>query len=316
MSELTSNSGGWSIITEFLGAIDAIKDFVDEVLGMIRTIIKIFADFFAFFKPSVMNAKLNGPVVRLIGTPTNYQDALAYKVCTAIIPIAAIFIIVYLMMQITDLALSDQLDMEIFLKTILFTLIGFMLMDNLYPLMLKGYEGICGLNNSISSEVASMLSPVNLDSFLTVLESLNPFKDGFDFEDIFQSYINIINIVAFIVALPFLAIAATVTLDWVVGIRAVKIAITMAFIPVAVAGMYANDGQSIMTTKAVTHIKKIISLFVQGPLILIMTHIVISALYDAGAGYFGPILLMVLMIPLMFKSLKQSEETAEEIMDV
>lgn len=311
------------LVSGFFNGVTKVTEWVTSLVETVTSIIDMFKDAANIFVPSFLNDSLHKPVVKLIGTASNYQGTSAYKVYEVMIPVAAMFLMIYLGMQITDMIMADKLDMEQFAKTLGYAVISLLLMDNAYEFMLKIYEAICDPGSGLVQELFQQsgmgdISNQGIALIGNVVEQLNPFIDKSGnivlnpVEFLTNSIQSITNILGYIILLPIILIALIlikVTVDWVVTMRAIKIAVYIALSPIAFANIFSGNGMT--ASKGFTHFKKIISLFLQGPIILISSSIVVSTLFGANGAFKSPLILLFVFWAQIRSTLKNSEETAE-----
>ena len=325
------------VIEDIEEAASAVMDFIDLVFSFFSN------DFSQYYDIKSIAHNMHAYTSTLIGSSTSYSDAVAFKVYDALIPIAAGLLLIYFAMHITDLVITEKFNVENFLKSILFMFFALWVMDNAYGFMVKAYEAICaydisGASSSLTSDIINKLDPINqynnsIDSIEDFIETfLGLDTSGYDLDSsdaavalvewvkfitkyFLNALVNLVFLPVNIVIGLILILIMEVRLILTAAKRAVKIAVHMALAPIAFANCF---GDAMTRSGGFRHFLRIISLFVQGPIILIGVKICVHIVNDVcGPGKIivtAPYFLMLFILNINLKKIiKQSEGVSDEL---
>ena len=323
------------VIEDIEEAASAVMDFIDFVFSFFSN------DFSTYYDIKTIASNMHSFTSTLIGSSTSYTDAVAFKVYDALIPLAAGLLVIYFAIHITDLVITEKFNVENFLKAILFMFFALWVMDNAYGFMVKAYEAICGYGgstiSSLTTDIVDKLDPINqydnsiddIEDFIETFLGLD--TSGYDLNSldivewvkfITKFFLNALINLAFlpvnIVIGLILIMIMEVRLIMVAAKRAVKIAVHMALAPIAFANCF---GDAVTRSGGFKHFLRIISLFVQGPIILIGVKITVHIVNMAcGLGKpipVAPYFLMLFILNINLKKvLKQSESLTDELFGI
>ena len=307
----------------FEGTVGAIEDVIDGFGDLLNGIISLFTSLSVLTNPTKLNKTLSNPVELLIGTASNYASSPGYKIYTAFIPAGIILLMIFFAFRISDLLMTDQYDAEQLLKTIAYLIISLLIMDNGYLFMLKCYDAICG-KGGLGTEVIKTLQKTytsnGLFSGATLEQILGSSFSGITIAtlaekiiEMFQALNNLILLFVPIIFALILIFLLSFQVDYIAIKRAIKIFVCMCFAPLAFADLF---GDALTRTQAFNHFKKIISLFLQGPIILITMSITGKLVNSSLPPLFPFMLKMFFLYVMIKKALKASEETADSIVGI
>lgn len=322
------------------GLLDAVLEYgLDAVVDFFKDIFDIISSIFDFvdetmditFLSNDLLLDINKAAEALIGSGvSDYQGSIAYKVYESMIPIGVTLMMVFFGMRLVDLAMNQEVNVESFAKLFGYMILMLLVLDNGYMLMMKCYEAICSSNDGIGKALSDSLKadfPVSqiydpsAGFQFTIPEDinwLNPAEAWEAIQEIFGEVINSITRLPWILISPVFSLIASVLImvsfNVALSMRAIKLAVHMSFAPVAFASIFDDN---ISTTKAVNHFKKILSLFLQGPLILIMMRLTSYSVSTANTGsYFSGIISLFFCVSMIKKAIKGSEQRADQMLGV
>ena len=270
---------------------------------------------------------LTTPVDTFIGTIDTYKSTLLYKCFNGVIVFAFLMLMLFFVVHIIDLMFEDKLEIEEVAKSFVTFLFTAFLMDNIYPLFIS-------LNSAVSKTLLSSSLSTKLDPGVTIsfLQTNTATLIGGNFVGVsnpitfFKAIFKTIGTLAFA---PITTILTALTL-FVIYVfiryfcyaRAIKLGISISMMPVYISSAFAD---SFARIKAIEHLKKIISLFLQVPVILITISVAIKLLNAAQTG--TKVGTSVIMVPatlistiavaaILIKLIKDSEEICDKIIGV
>ena len=313
-------------------AIETVWEYFEAVLSFLTN------DFDNYYSITKIAENMHNFTSNLIGSTSSYTDAVAYKVYAALIPIAAGLLLIYFAMHITDLIITEKFNVENFLKSILYLFIALWIMDNAYEFILKIYETICAYSNtggisSVTNDVVSKLDPIakinsnnyKIDSIPELIsklvgfdvDSLDSLDDWIKFlaEELLNAIINFVFLPINVTVAIILCTIMEIRLVNVAGKRAEKIAIHMALAPIAFANCF---GDAMTRSGGFKHFLRIISLFVQGPIILIGVRLTVYIINNLNSDLIPmPYFVMLFILNINIKKvLKQSESLTDELFGI
>lgn len=314
------------------GIVDIISESgLGSITDIFTSIVSVFKDMGTFLTDTwklmtlsdELLDRINKPAEILIGSSSGYADSIAYRVYEAMIPLGVILMMIFFGLKLIELITNDEINIERFAKLFGYMILMLLFLNNGYSIMLKCYDAICGKDSEIMQSIMTPLKE-NFGS-TTIFSSGNPLHDLL--EDIpeddgnllamLKDIANSLNRIIFMLFIPVLSIipALLIRISFLTAIamRAIKLAVHMSFTPIAFASVFDDN---ISTTKAVNHFKKILSLFLQGPLILIMMRITSFAISEAGSESFSPLLALFFTCTMMKRAIKGSEERADQMLGV
>ena len=300
------------------GAVGAVLELIDNIIELLSAILNLLTSF-KVFDMDWLSEAFYTPVKLLIGTEASYDTSIAYKVYEVLIPVGAAFLMIYFAMYLQDLLLSDQYDMESLLKTILYLILALLIMDNGYEFLIKCFDVICDPASGITHDIVESLkndffSGISSNALFSsiTLEDLFPseFNDASDLISFLGSLTNLIPSILTAVFFPILlGVFLQLTVDVARYMRAIKIAVYMAFSPIAFANIF---GGTMLSSKSFKHFKKILSLFLQAPVIIILIAVACSCISELPSRY-GLLVKLFFTWFLIRRAIKISEETTEAI---
>ncbi len=310
------------------------KTGLGSILDILTSVVDLLKDTATFLKDtselmSLSDAlldRINTPVEILIGTSSGYMDSIAYRVYDAMIPFGAIFMMIFFGLRLIELITNDEINIENFVKLFGYMILMLLFLNNGYAIMLKCYDAICSKDSEIIQSILPQMqanfgsqgifTATSPGGILHELVTDIP-EDSGDYLAWLKNLFNSLNRLVFVAMTPVLAFipALLIRISFLtaVAMRAIKIAIHMSFSPIAFASIFDD---SISTSKAVNHFKKILSLFLQGPLILIMMRITSYAISSSSSGYFSPLIALFFTCTMMKRAIKGSEQRADEMLGV
>ena len=324
-----------SIIQDVWDLVTTIPGTLSNIVKTIINLISVLVDMVKAFTYNGMTEILSKPVEQILGTEDNYQDMFLYKCYSAIIVAAFLILLIFFVMRITDLMFDDKLEIEEIAKAGLQFFFTAFLMDNLYPLFIKLNSAIStGLfSDQIKSKIVfgSTLASVFMTDLGHMFPGVGDKGNGLFnmFYATLKSLTNMFMIPLIIIMGIIPVIAVFIYLKYFAYYRAVKLGMNIAVTPLMMAGSFQD---SFARIKAIEHIKKIIALFLQVPVILITLSLCVSMFQALLTGNYmadgssssaaatfiiGPSLLTsIIAAAVIIKVLKTSEDICEEIVGV
>ena len=311
-----------TILVEGFGSIvDLFTSFVDLIVG-ISDFIQQTMDIVLLDSGGKLFDLICETAETLIGTSSSYQGSIAYQVYVAMIPLGAILMMIFFGMKLSDLVINEEVTVESMAKLFGYMVLMLMLLDNGYGLMMKCYDLICTKDSPIISSLTSTINSEFKSNFLFNAGNISDFAGELpsniaEIPNFLKRVANAVNRLPFMVLSPLLSFIPALILRTsfmvAISIRAIKLAVHMSFAPIAFASCFDDN---ISTTKAMNHFKKILSLFLQGPLILIMMKITSYAISSSQDGHFSPVIALFFACVMMKRAIKGSEQRADQMLGV
>lgn len=296
-------------------------------LSIIETLKEVYEVIKSLF--SALEKVFSGDIGGLYGalTATVYKDCLRKPadaimssanlstIYSAILPVALMLIVIAFFTKLSEMAITDDLNIDKIIKEIIILVLVLMVMDNAVSVgsgkfgitddsgwLQKFYHMITDISDDL---LKSMKGSVTFDTISQTLNTqLNNIKT-FNLTDFITSPLNLImdvagGLISFVLSMILSGIV------YMIGIyRAVKIGVFVVLTPFGMATSYSNG------TVGLKYIKKVIALYLQEPIGIISVYLLYSAFNSSGIV---SSLLIAFIIPGMaISAIVKSEKRAQQL---
>ena len=296
-------------------------------LSIIETLKEVYEVIKSLF--SMLGKVFSGDIGGLYGalTATMYKDCLRKPadavmssanlstIYSAILPVALMLIVIAFFTKLSEMAITDDLNIDKIIKEIIILVLVLMVMDNAVSVgsgkfgiaddsgwLQKFYHMITDISDDL---LKSMKGSVTFDTISSTLNTqLNNIKT-FNLTDFITSPLNLLmdvagGLISFVLSMILSGIV------YMIGIyRAVKIGVFVVLTPFGMATSYSNG------TVGLKYIKKVIALYLQEPIGLISVYLLYSAFNSSGIA---SSLLIAFIIPGMaISAIIKSEKRAQQL---
>ena len=244
----------------------------------------------------------------------------ADKIFQAFLPLAVMMLMIYFGTELIEIASDDGISYETFLRTVGMAIVSLLIMDNAFDIITQLYDVV--INSEIGDALFSIVDKVTDVTLVTPADaftdiSLAAIAEGvmtFLFGGLTTLVFNIVlDLISVLLCLIFVAIIKTY-IAYTVLMRSIKIGVYIACLPLTIGGAFTDD---FLSMSVVRYIKKIIALFLEGPIILVIIKVVLKVTNDVisvnGVPIVGGAISGIIMMFILFGNLKQSSEIAESI---
>ena len=279
----------------FLGMFDLVKNWLNDVIGeiydyasgagMIKILNEMVTDYRGFF-----NA--NGTVGATLGEIQTALKVVGISIC-----------VLYFIMALVDLGMSDRMTLELFIKFFSKFAVGIG--------CIQLCDAFCTLGMGLSNEVSAIISNTNLGGDANINADKEAFIEAM-IKGLGKNWLIIIATSAiFIFLLTILYGICTIVVYVICFTRLIEMCLRAVFMPVALGAM-SDDG---FKGAGGRYIKKFIALCLQGPALIaigqimgtLCTNMMTYAVSNSSAGLFAAFIpslgVTIASIGVMFKSI-------------